>query len=163
MQLSLFAEVIYLVACTQQKVSGAVEAAELYMASQWFRKAREAAEMQADRWFIVSAHYALLTPDEIVSRYDAYAGDLYRTDKVRYDSHGFGPDGFYVDDWSETVVDELLRRESSGATVVILGSRLYTEALSPALEEAGFTVAAPLRGLGIGDQKQYLGWMAGAA
>lgn len=153
-------EKIYLVACTQQKVSTdrPVEARELYMASQWFRKARALAEVASDRWFIVSAGLGLAHPYELVEPYDAYVGNLLHN--VRYDADGWGPEGMYRDDWAETVLDELLSYGTEGAEVVLLGSKLYVETLRPLLEDAGFSVATPLKGLGIGDQKKTLAALA---
>lgn len=61
---------IGLVACTKQKQPCACAAREMYLPSALFRKASAYCSQEYDSWYILSAKYGLLSPDEIIMPYD---------------------------------------------------------------------------------------------
>ena len=130
---------IVLVQCTGQKRDEEAPARELYDESDYFLKQREYAEAVADEWFIQSALHGLLSPDDVIEPYDVRADDI--------DDPG---------EWAEAIANELWARYSTEAVVGILGGKDYADPLTPHLEELGFEVHEPLRGLGIGERKRWL-------
>lgn len=62
-------EVIALVSCVKRKRLGPCAARELYD-SPLFRLSRAYAEQNADHWFILSAKYGLVPPDDIADTYE---------------------------------------------------------------------------------------------
>lgn len=130
---------VVLVQCTKSKRDGTHPARDLYDESSYFRKQRAYANAVADQWFIQSAEYALVHPDEEIESYNTHASDLSRPDA-----------------WAWNITDDLQRRVPQSATVEILGGAAYADPLTPCLEKRGFEVHEPLRGLGIGKRQQML-------
>lgn len=60
---------VALVACAKTKRKGRHRARDLYC-SALFSLSAEYAELHADRWFILSAKFGLLDPDELVTDYE---------------------------------------------------------------------------------------------
>jgi cytoplasmic iron level regulating protein YaaA (DUF328/UPF0246 family) len=137
--------IVYLVACSKQKIDVPkgtfVPARELYCASDWFRKASALAEYEADEWFILSAVYGLVDPDEMITTYDLTLYD----EPVRRRRM-----------WASAVIAELDDILDPDDTVVILAGEKYREFIEPALEEAGIHVEVPMQGMQIGEQKSWL-------
>lgn len=130
---------VVLVQCTGQKRDGKHPARELYDESDYYRKQRSYAEAVADRWFIQSAKYGFLQPDEEVESYDMHAKDH--------------PD---PDAWADEIAWMLREEVEPPATVVVLGGKDYADPLTPELERMGFEVLEPLRGQRIGERKRSL-------
>ena len=125
--------------CTGSKRDGEHPARDLYDESDYFRKQRAYAESNADKWFIQSALYGLLRPDDVVESYDKHAKD--------------------VDDpetWAAEIAADLSSTVPATATVEVLGGSRYADPLTPELERLGFEVIEPLRGQMIGKRKQLL-------
>ena len=136
---------VYLVACSKQKIdiplSTFVPARDLYSASDWFRKASTLADYYADEWYILSAVYGLVAPDDRITTYDL---SLYDEPIGRRRA------------WAEAVVEELDDILDPGDMVAILAGEKYREFIEPALEERGILVRVPMRGMQIGEQKRWL-------
>ena len=62
-------ETVCLVSCVGAKRSTAALAKDLYQ-SDWFNKARAYAELNGPSWFILSAKYGLIHPDEVIEPYE---------------------------------------------------------------------------------------------
>ena len=125
--------------CTGSKRDGEHAARDLYDESDYFRKQRDYAEAVADEWFIQSALYGLLHPDDVVDSYDRHAKD--------------------VDDaeaWASEIADDLATAVPENAVVEVLGGKCYADPLTPELEKRGFEVHEPLRGQRIGKRRQSL-------
>jgi hypothetical protein len=60
---------VYLVSCVSRKQKQACPARDLY-ASDLFRKARRYAEASGCPWFILSAQYGLVPPDQVIAPYE---------------------------------------------------------------------------------------------
>lgn len=129
--------------CTDSKRDGTHAARDLYDESLYFQRQREYAEAVADEWFIQSALYGLLHPDDVVDSYDKHAKD--------------------VDDaeaWAAEIADELADAIPDTAVVELLGGKAYADPLTPELEARGFEVLEPLRGQRIGTRRKSLKEMA---
>ncbi len=132
---------VVLVACVGRKLDRAAPAAELYR-SPWFRKARRYAELVGERWWILSARYGLVAPDEVIEPYDR---TLRRMPARRRRL------------WTYQVLENLtLTTVPTWDKVTILAGRAYRELLVAWLLYRGYTVSVPMEGLGIGQQLRWL-------
>ncbi len=129
-----------LVACAASKHSGAHEARDLYD-STLFREARNYAEREADRWYILSALHGLLDPLRVVEPYERTLNRM--AIAVRRN-------------WAARVNDRLLQVLGPNERVTILAGQRYREFVEPFLRQHGFDVHVPLAGLRIGEQVQWL-------
>lgn len=112
------------------------------MASAWFRVARALAEM-GDAWFVLSAKYGLLFPDEEIEDYDLSLVGM-SADQRRV--------------WSVWVWGDLVWcLPELPCKVVILAGRLYRQYLAVDLRELGYEVEEPLAHIpGLGRQQRWM-------
>jgi hypothetical protein len=116
-------------------------AADLYE-SQWFRAARAYAEATGESWAILSAAHGLLDPQEIVAPYELAFAGAPREVQQR---------------WAYRVFRQIeLWQPRRVAQVHLIAGRAFCAALQPVLEAAGYVCRAPMHGLGIGRQLQWL-------
>lgn len=127
-------QTVVLAQCTSKKRRESCPAQYLYEESAYFRKQRAYAKT-ADKWFIQSAKYGLVRPDEVIEPYDEHARDLVDPEK-----------------WAEQIARDLNAEVEVGATVKLLGGTAYTEPLVPFLERFGYDVHTPLQGQRIGER-----------
>jgi len=125
--------------CTGSKRDGKHPARYLYDESAYFRRQRDYAEAVADEWFIQSALYGLLQPDDVVDSYDRHAKDVDNPEA-----------------WAAEIADDLAAAVPDSAVVEVLGGKRYADPLTPELEERGFEVHEPLRGQRIGTRRKSL-------
>lgn len=134
---------VALVACSASKVvvppGQLVPAADLYMASDLFRKARAYAERVAPRWAILSARYGLVDPGQLVATYEDSLTKMPARQR---------------DAWARHVAGELARAFGPSAHYVLLAGELYRAPFVRGLVPG--TWEAPMVGLGIGQQKAWL-------
>lgn len=131
---------VVIVQCTGRKRDGRHRARDLYDESRYFRKQRRYARNVADTWYIQSAAYGLVRPDDCIHSYDKHAKDL-------DDAEG----------WAAGIANDLYHEHHQTATIEILGGRAYADPLRPALEALGFEdVREPLDGMEIGRREQWL-------
>lgn len=125
-------ETVGLVACAAGKAGDASPAQDLYD-SDLFRKSRAWCERNCDRWYILSARYGLVEPEQILAPYNETLNDKTAADR-RF--------------WGEKVVSQLgsLRRKK----FILLAGEHYAAPL------ALLNADRPLRGLGIGQQLAWL-------
>ena len=131
-------EKVVLVQCTNSKRDGRHKAADLYDESPYFRKQRRFARAVGDRWFIQSAKYGLVAPQNVVESYNTHASDL--SDSVA---------------WARRIAADLSNRVGRGE-VILLGGTDYADPLEPELSRRGFEVSLPLTGKGIGERMSWL-------
>lgn len=137
-------ERIVLVQCTDTKRDEPTEAQDLYDPSRYFRRQRAYARFKGDVWYIQSAEHGLLHPDQVIPDYNTRPRDL--EDPTQ---------------WAEDIAKALAALHSPPDTVVeVLGGKAYADPLTPALEQRGFDVLEPLRGLKIGERESQLEAMA---
>jgi hypothetical protein len=139
---------VVLVSCTLRKLGRPAPARDLYRGTV-FDKAREYAEDAGLRWFVVSAKYGLLDPDDVVGPYDLRLEDR---------------EARYREVWGRFVAAQLAERMPlSGATVEAHASRSYVEPLREPLERAGATLVTPLEGLRQGERLSWYGHRSATA
>ncbi|SFL38148.1 DUF6884 domain-containing protein [Geodermatophilus ruber] len=133
---------VVLVGCSSSKAPTPRPAAELFTGGA-FGKARDLARSSGLPWYVLSAKWGLLDPDEVVAPYDVYLGDRsteYRTA------------------WGAWVVAQLAdRHDLRGAVVEVHAGRTYCDPLAAPLAAAGATLHQPLAGLRQGER---LAWYA---
>lgn len=131
---------IYLVSCVKTKRSSTCAAADLY-GSQWFTAARNYVRHRANAWYILSAKYGLVKPDDVIAPYEHTLNTMGVAARHR---------------WAERVLSSLNEVLQPGDNVVFLAGQRYREFLEDALRTRGITVNVPMRGLRQGEQVQWL-------
>ena len=111
-------------------------ARDLYC-SDWFLKARAYVETRSAKWFILSAKYGLVEPQQIIAPYKATLSDMSAAKRK---------------DWADKVATDLRPRCPKGTEVVVLAGRFYREHLVRTLNHWGCKPYIPLEGMGIGKQ-----------
>ena len=131
-----------LVSCVSVKQPNSARAKNLYV-SPWFRKARVCVEALGCPWYILSAKYGLVDPNETIEPYEKTLNTT-RKDARR--------------EWAYGVLEALDPTLSDVKSVTILAGKAYREFLEPELHSHGITVNVPMEGMGIGRQ---LSWLNG--
>lgn len=131
---------VALISCVKKKYGSAAPARDLYT-SQLFRGVRRYAETHADTWFILSAKYGVLRPDEVVEPYEGTLNTMPKRDRLA---------------WGQKVQQQLLDLLPAAAEVILLAGQRYREDIEPFLRKNGYSVSVPLQGLTIGKQLQLL-------
>jgi hypothetical protein len=134
---------VVLVGCVQTKRAAARPAAELF-ASPLFDGRRRYAVASGLPWYILSAKFGLLAPDDVIGPYDVYLADQ---------SPG------YRKAWGEFVAAALEQGEHSlrGRTVEVHAGAAYVDPLRAPLAARGATLDAPLAHLRQGEQLAWYG------
>ena len=132
---------IYLVSCVSKKLPGSAPARELY-ASAWFCKARSYVERTGCPWFVLSAKYGLVHPDEVIAPYELTLNTMGVAERRQ---------------WARGVLAQLEPRLDGFEAVVFLAGQRYREFLEQPLRSRGVAVSVPMEGLGIGQQLSWLG------
>jgi hypothetical protein len=133
-------QVIYLVSCVGKKRAEATQAKDLY-ASEWFFRARGFVERTGSPWFILSAKFGLVSPDQTIPPYEQTLNTMPRTERQA---------------WAEQVRQQMELALPGGGRCVILAGQRYREFLMDYLSQR-YTTDVPMRGLGIGKQLRWLG------
>ena len=131
---------IYLVSCVSQKQDQASPARDLYV-SDWFHKARRYAEESGCPWFILSAEYGLVAPDQVVAPYQRTLNRMAVAERRA---------------WANRVDRQLTEAVPELAAVVFLAGERYREFLAEHLAKRSVAVSVPMEGLQIGKQKRWL-------
>ena len=122
---------MYLIACSQLKLSRPAEAKTLYV-GQAFKLARRLAERSGQPYLILSALHGLVDPSQVIEPYNLHLA------KASKD---------YRAQWAQGVNAQLAHRGINRA--VALAGAVYLDGLNIELDR-------PLQGLGIGQQLRYL-------
>jgi len=128
------------VSCVGKKCDRAMPAKDLYV-SEWFLKARDYVERHADVWFILSARFGLVKPEQIIEPYEQTLNSMSIGERRA---------------WAHQVRAQMeAQLPVQGRCVVLAGSR-YREFLMEYLSSR-FTTEIPMERLAIGKQLQWLG------
>lgn len=133
---------IFLIGCSAAKKHGdyPTKAKDLYQ-GQLFKKCRQLAELSKTPWYILSALYGLVHPEQPIGNYNQRMQDLTGLERLS---------------WAEKVVDDLkeeLAPLPQKPVISIFAGELYWNHIGPLLESQGFqTIELPLAGFGIGYQ-----------
>jgi len=130
---------VYLVSCVSMKADRDSMAKDLYV-SPWFRKARAFVERRHARWFILSAEYGLVRPDQKIAPYEKTLNTLGVAERRK---------------WAEKVIEQMRSELPDAPQIVLFAGQRYREFLLDYLQQRYPEVVAPLSRLGIGEQ---LGW-----
>jgi hypothetical protein len=134
---------LILVSCATTKGDDPAPARELYV-SPLFRKSRAYAERTGRPWFILSAEYGLLTPDQVIAPYERY---LPATPPS------------YRSAWGRWVAErlDLLAGPLAGRVVEIHAGSAYVDAVAGHLTAKGAEIVDRLHGLSQGDRLAWYG------
>lgn len=126
--------------CVSKKQLGIHKANDLYI-SDWFKKSRTYVENNNyDKWYILSAQYYLVDPEQELEYYEMY---LPKQSKE------------YKKEWGIKVSEQLVIPNGEGIEIDIFAGMEYRKVLIPLLEARGFKVNVPMQGLGIGSQLKW--------
>lgn len=131
---------IALVSCVKSKGGAPAPAKELYT-SALFRGLRRYAELNADRWYILSAEHGLLHPHQVIAPYERTLNRMGRYDRLR---------------WAARVQRQLRDVLPPWGEVIVLAGERYRQDLLPFLRDRGLQVTVPFEGLSFGRQLQRL-------
>ena len=131
---------IFLVACVKKKQSQRVPAKQLYQSS-WFVKARNYVERHHAPWFILSAKYGLLSPDNVTAPYNETLNEMGVQARR---------------DWAERVKKQMDSHLPPAEKVVILAGEKYRGNLLPYLCQKFTCTEIPMKGMKIGEQLAWL-------
>jgi ribosomal protein L29 len=134
---------IVLITCVKTKRQYPCAAKDLYSSS-LFSKQRSYAEKSGLPWFILSAEYGLVAPDEWLSPYERYLPDTPADYRLAW--------GAWVAARLELLVGPLM-----GLDIEIHAGSKYLAALRSQLEGRGATVSNPLLGFPLGERLAWYG------
>ena len=132
---------IFLVSCVAEKRTFAAPARDLYI-SDWFLKARRYVEQHSVPWFILSAEYGLVLPDQFISPYERTLNMMSPSERRH---------------WTRRVIAQILEQKLTVTHVTFLAGARYREFLVEHFRRQGITVEIPMEGLRIGKQLSYPG------
>lgn len=132
---------IYLVSCVSKKRAAPSPAKDLYR-SEWFLRARRYVEATGSPWFILSAKYGLVPPDQVLAPYEQTLNTMGVADRRA---------------WARRVQAQMDHDLPHTQRIVVFAGQRYREYLMAYLHRRGFTVEIPLEGLGIGEQLSWFG------
>jgi hypothetical protein len=138
---------LVLIGCVRTKKPAPTAAAELFD-SPLFERRHHYATSSGLPWFILSAKFGLLAPDDVIGPYDVYLKEQ-------------SPE--YRKAWGEFVVAQLGRQLPSlrGLTIEVHAGEAYVTPLRAPLAVHGATLVAPLAHLRQGEQLAWYGTSAG--
>jgi hypothetical protein len=134
---------VILIGCVRTKRSALSAAAELFTGP-LFEGRRGYALTGGRPWYVLSAKFGLLAPDDVIGPYDLYLADQ-------------GPD--YQRAWGEFVTArlELLEPGLRGRTVEVHAGAAYANPLRRPLTDRGAAMVTPLAHLRQGEQLPWYG------
>ncbi|SNQ46798.1 conserved hypothetical protein [Frankia canadensis] len=129
---------LVLIGCVKSKSARPVRAAELFTGT-LFEGRRAFAQVSGVPWYILSAKFGLLAPDDVIGPYDVYLADQ---------PHA------YRQAWGEFVCARLaaLHRDLTGQTIEVHAGAAYVDPLRVPLGKLGARLATPTEHLGLGEQ-----------
>ena len=136
---------LYLVSCVKGKQTSAAAAKDLYT-SDWFRKARAYVEPTGMPWFILSAEYGLLHPDQRTDPYEKTLNKMLSWERKR---------------WAEKVIHQMEQGLPKAEQIVVLAGEKYRKYLMSYLQSRASSVKVPLKGLRLGEQLSWFNKQAG--
>jgi hypothetical protein len=131
---------IVLVSCVNEKKTSACPAKFLYV-SPWFKKAALYADQVGDEWYILSAKYRLVHPDQILEPYNKTLKTMSKINRKN---------------WANGVFSALKPHLQSCDSVIFLAGKVYREFLVDPISSMGCKISIPMEGLRIGEQMHWL-------
>lgn len=128
---------IALISCSSKKKSGSCKAKHLYDGD-LFKKSMNYVKNRYDKWFILSAKYGLLNPDDIISGYDLSLNSLSKNELSK---------------WSKNISEKILKLNPD--EIDFYCGVNYRKYLIDILKKNNIKCNSPLEGLGIGKQLKF--------
>ena len=97
----------YWISCVSQKRTKAAPAKDLHV-SPWFSKARRFVEQRGGPWFVLSAKYGLVSPEDVIDPYELTLNTMGVADRKR---------------WAERVLEQVPEKAAGARPVVLLAGR----------------------------------------
>lgn len=135
--------IIYLVGCGKTKLRHPAPARDLYVGNLFQARRRyvESRPYPQQRWFVLSARYGLVAPDDVIEPYDLRLDQLTAAER---------------EEWGWSVWEAIEMLSGHEDVVEVHAGAVYANTLRK-LTPYGFTVTHPVAHMGIGQQ---LGWYA---
>lgn len=133
-------ETVALVSCVKTKRSTPSAARELYI-SAWFRKANAYVDSLGIPWYILSAEYGLVHPEQVLVPYERTLKNMPVRERR---------------EWATRVMNQFQVMAPNVHKCVIIAGKDYREFLLPQLEKAGINTEVPMYGLTQGRQLNWL-------
>lgn len=133
-------KIVCLISCVSQKKTKLGPAKDIYV-SQWFKKAARYAGKNADEWYVLSAKYFLVDPNQLIEPYDLTLRKMKVEDRKA---------------WAKKIFQMLGSFLAPEDRITILAGKLYRENLVPLILERGCKVDVPMAGMRIGEQLRWL-------
>lgn len=137
---SYAAGTIALVSCVATKRPGKHAARDLYV-SAWFKKVRQHVERAGLTWYILSAKYGLVVPDQEIEAYEMTLNNMCLQDRRA---------------WAHDVIGQIAEQLPDHDRIVLFAGARYREFLEPLLAAQGAKVQVPMDGLTQGRQLNWL-------
>ena len=134
------AQTIVLVSCVSEKRAIASPAQELYT-SDWFLKAASYARQLSPEWYILSAKYGLVHPNQVLEPYNQTLKTIGKAARMA---------------WAERVFAYFRPCLTLDSTVIFLAGQVYREFLVERFAGSGCKIEVPMEGLRIGEQLKWL-------
>jgi hypothetical protein len=131
---------VCLVACTSRK-GDYPAAAEFIYKSPLFSGGRNYAETRCNQWFILSAKYGVLSPNDVIEPYNETLLNLNDEERAA---------------WARRVFTKLQSLIQPGSDIIFLAGSTYRLHLETLLRSQGYRTASPMSMLGIGRQVSWL-------
>lgn len=131
---------VFLVSCVKSKQDHATPAKEMYI-SNLFRSARGFVQSRKCNWFILSAKYGLLQPDQVIEPYELTLKGMPIAERRN---------------WANRVIKTAEKGIVDPSRIVFLAGQQYREFLLPYYQSIGVETCAPMARLSLGNQP---GWL----
>lgn len=131
---------IALVSCVATKRPGKHAALDLYV-SAWFKKVRKHVERAGLTWYILSAKYGLVAPDQEIEAYEMTLNNMGLQDRRT---------------WAYDVMGQIAEQMPGHDRYVLFAGARYREFLEPLLAAQGANIQVPMEGLTQGRQLNWL-------
>jgi hypothetical protein len=131
---------IVLVSCVKSKSTISMPAKDLYI-SDLFKKSSAYAKLIGDSWYILSAKYGLLSPDQVIEPYEKTLNKMGVEERKS---------------WAKNVMSDLAKIVTPGDEVVFLAGVKYRKNLIQPLKKMGSKISVPMEGLSFGNQLKWL-------
>lgn len=131
---------VALVACSKLKLEHPCPAVELYSRSALFKKASEYASANYGNWYILSAKYGLIYPNDLIEPYDVSLNKMKKAER---------------EIWAQNVIEVIKQKIPIENTIYFHCGKLYRHPIIEMLERDGYKTEVPLEGLEIGEQLSF--------
>jgi hypothetical protein len=131
----------FIIACCSKKLDQKAKAKDLYISNLFKASRRLAESYPSSEWWVVSAKYGLVHPDQAIEPYDLSLGSMVKKDRER---------------WGVYTRREMVRRIKNPSQIVLLCGEDYTRQIIDGAKVLTKKVYVPLKGLALGEKVKWL-------